>query len=250
MKTTSVWMKMFLLVTAVAFAAMMSAQIQTKKDTTSGAPTHQVHVERAEVVTVSGNDLIVKMEDGSIRHIANVSESARVDVGGQQLGIHDLKPGMKLERTVTTTSTPQVITTVQTVTGKIWHVQAPHSVILTLENGENQKFKVPDGQKFMIDGQQTDVFHLKKGMVVTATKVVEEPLTVVEQQKKLTGSMPPPPPAPPADAPVLVAAAEPMPAPAEAAPEALPKTGSELPLLFSLGTLLLAGAGTMRCFRR
>ena len=38
------------------------------------------------------------MEDGTIRHIANVPESARIMVDGKELGVHDLKPGMKLER--------------------------------------------------------------------------------------------------------------------------------------------------------
>ena len=60
-------------------------------------------VERGEVVYVSGNDLVVKMDDGQIRNFSDVPESARVTVGGQQLSIHDLKPGMKLERTITTT---------------------------------------------------------------------------------------------------------------------------------------------------
>ena len=57
---------------------------------------------------------------------------------GQQLGIHELKPGMKLVRATVTTSTPQVVTTVQTVTGKVWQVTPPPVLILTLENGQNQ----------------------------------------------------------------------------------------------------------------
>jgi LPXTG-motif cell wall-anchored protein len=77
---------------------------------------------------------------------------------------------------------------------------------------------------------------LKKGMKVSATKIVEEPVSVVERQKQLTGSMPPPPPPPPAEAPILVAVAEPTPVPAAAAPE-LPKTGSALPLIGLLGSL-------------
>ena len=44
---------------------------------------------------VDGNDLVVKMEDGTIRHFPNVPESARVTVDGKELGIHDLKPGMR-----------------------------------------------------------------------------------------------------------------------------------------------------------
>jgi hypothetical protein len=105
-----------------------------------------------------------------------------------------------------------------------------------LEDGKNQQFKIPKGQKFMVDGQQVDAWGLKKGMVVNATKVVEEPLTVVSQQRQLTGSAPPPPPPPPPDVPILVAVAEPVPVP-DAPPAELPKTGSLLPLIGLLGSL-------------
>jgi hypothetical protein len=37
-------------------------------------------------------------------------------------------------------------------TGKVWHVTPPISVVLTLENGENQAFKIPEGQKFTASG--------------------------------------------------------------------------------------------------
>lgn len=238
---------------SLTFAMVVSAQVQTSTNTTAGQATKQVTVEHATVVAVSGNDLVVKMEDGSLRHIANVPESARVTVNGQQLGIHDLKPGMTLQRTITTTTTPKVITTTQTVTGKVFYIQPPNTVILTLEDGKNQSFKIPKGQKFNVDGQMVDAFGLKKGMNVSATKVVEEPITVVDQQRKLTGQMPPPPPPPPPDVPILVVVAAPPPppaAPAEAAPAALPKTGSELPLLGLLGALsLLAGLG-LRVIRK
>jgi len=232
----------------------MTAQVQTQTTTTAQTPTVQTTVERAEVVTVSGNDLVVKMEDGTIRHIANVPESARVTVDGQQLGIHDLKPGMKLQRTITTTTTPKTITTVQSVKGKVWHVNPPSSVILTLEDGTNQQFKIPKNQKFNVEGQIVDAWGLKKGMNVVATKVVEEPMVEIEKQRKLTGAMPPTPQAPPADVPILVAeatsaAAPAAPAPA-AAPEKLPKTGSELPLIGLLGFLSLAAGLGLKAFRK
>src|SRR5262245_4555971 len=101
-------------------SAGMMAQVQSQTKTSQNQPTVETKVERGEVVTVSGNDLVVKMDDGQIRHFANVPESARVTVGGQQLSVHDLKPGMKLERTITTTTTPQVVTTVKTVTGTVF----------------------------------------------------------------------------------------------------------------------------------
>jgi len=237
----------------LAFTVRMSAQVQTDTSTTAGAPSHKVTVERAEVLSVEGNDVFVKMEDGSIRHIANVSESARVTVDGKEMGVHELKPGMHLSKTVTTTTTPKVITTTQTVTGKVWHVNPPLNVILTMEDGTNQQFKIPNGQKFMVNGKETDAFGLKKGMVVSATKVEEEPETEVVRQAKLTGHMPPPPPPPAADQPILVAVAVPASAAAapaaEAAPAALPKTVSQLPLFGLFGFLLLIASGAIRLFR-
>jgi RNase P/RNase MRP subunit p29 len=222
----------------LALTVSVSAQVKTETTTTSQAATHEISVERGEVVHVTGNDLVVRMEDGTIRHFASVPESARATVDGRQIGIHDLKPGMKLEKTLTVTTTPQIITTVKTVTGKVWHVSPPHSVVLTLEDGTTQNFKIPEGQKFTIDGQQVDAWGLKKGMQVSATKVVEEPQTVVERQQRVTGSAPPPPPPPPANAPLLVAAATPAPA-TQDMPQELPKTGSTLPLVGLFGALAL-----------
>lgn len=225
----------------LVFAVGVNAQVQTQTTESAGQATHQVQVERGTVIMVDGNDLFVRMEDGSLRHIPNVPESARATVDGREVGIHDLKPGMKLEHTITTTSTPKTITTVQTVTGKVWNVQPPSRVILTLADGTNQSFTIPKGQKFNIDGKMVDAWGLKKGMNVSATKVVESPVTVVERQKKLTGEMPPPPP-PPADTPILVVLVAHPPAPAAEAPAeqaatTLPKTGSPLPLIGLLGLL-------------
>jgi len=248
MKSGTSWMKTGLALAVgticSVFAVPSIAQVETTHSTKAGPASKEVTVERGEVVLVNGNDLVVKMEDGSFRHIANVPESAKITVDGKQLGIHDLKPGMKLQRSIITTTTPQVVTTVQTVTGKVWHVTPPNSVILQLEDNTNQSFKIPKGQKFNVNGQMVDAFGLKKGMVVTATKIVEVPEVLVSQQKHVTGTMPAPPSAPPADVPILIAKADPTPAPAAAeAPAApaktLPKTGSELPLIGLLGLLCL-----------
>jgi hypothetical protein len=184
----------------LAFAVNTRAQVQTTTKTTPGESTQTVKVERGEVVAVEGNELIVKMNDGSIRHFPDVPETARVTVDGKRLGIHDLQPGMKLQRTITTTTTPLTVTTIQTVKGKIWHVTPPSSVILTLENGTNQEFKIPRDQKFEVNGQMLDAFALKKGMLVTATKIVEAPGVITAQQKKVTGTAPKPPEAPTAAA--------------------------------------------------
>lgn len=242
-----VWAVFGLGALSLAFAVSMSAQVKTETTTTHGQAVHEVTVEQGEVVLVKGNDLVIKMQDGTIRHFANVPESDRATVDGQQLGIHDLKPGMKLQRTLTVITTPKTITTVQTVTGKVWHINPPNSVILTLEDGTNQKFNIPKGQKFTVDGQETDAWGLKKGMNVSATKIVEVPETEVEHQRQITGSMPPPPPAPPADQPILIASAAPEATPAAATE--LPKTGSPVPLIGLLGGLALFCSFALRVVR-
>lgn len=241
----------------LAFAVSTVAQVQTQTSTTTLQAIQEVKIESGEVVAVDGNDLFVKMSDGTLRHFPNVPENAKVTVDGKQLGIHELQPGMKLERTTVKTTTPQVVTTIQTVTGKVWHVSPPLSVILTLENGENQSFKIPEGQKFTVNGQEKDAWGLKKGMLVSATKIVETPVTAISQQTQVTGTMP-------AGAPVLIATGAPTAVPSAegttAAPSAggttttasnqLPKTGSNVPLLGIIGLLSLSAALGSRFLRQ
>ena len=246
---TQAWLVLAAGAICLALVLSTSAQVKTETTTTSGNAAKEVSVERGEVVSVTSNDLVIKMENGEIRHFANVPESARATVDGKELGIHELRPGMKLQRTITTTTTPQTVTTVQSVTGKVWHVSPPNTVILTLENGTNQQFKIPKGQKFTINGQETDAWGLKKGMQISATKIVEEPVTVFEQERQVTGTAPPPPPAPAADVPILIAQAA-SPAPAAAAPAELPKTGSFIPLLGMLGLLSLGTSFGLRILRK
>jgi hypothetical protein len=226
----------------LAFSMHTAAQVKSNETVAHGAAIRQVKVERGEIVYVSGNDLVVKMEDGSMRNFSDVPESATITVDHKQLNVHQLKPGMKVEKQTVTTSTPRTITKVETVTGKVWHVTVPNSVILTLEDGTNQAFKIPSGQKFTINGEQTDAFGLKKGMVVSAQRITEVPETVVTQDVKRTGTMPAPPAAPTPDVPILIATGPATPAPveeaqAEPAPKTLPKTASNLPLVGLLGIL-------------
>jgi hypothetical protein len=228
---------------AIAFAT--NAQVKSTTKVAHGPAAQEIKVEKGEVVYVSGNDLVVRMEDGEVRHFPNVPDSATATVDGKQLTVHDLKPGMKLQKTTVTSTTPRMITTIRTVTGKVWHVAPPNSVILTLEDGTNQSFKIPKGQKFTINGQQTDAFGLKKGMNVSATAITETPETVVSQEVHRIGKMPPPPPEPiKADVPVLIvsapAAAPPVETAAEPAPTKLPKTGSYFPLIGLLGAFSIA----------
>ena len=216
----------------LAVSISLTAQVNTATTETRGMPTQQATIERGEVVYVSGNDLVVKMSDGELRHFSNIPETARATVDGKELSIHELKPGMQLTRTTIVSTTPKTITTVQTVTGKVWNVMPPNSVVLTLT----------------VDGQEVDIWGVKKGMVLSATKINEEPVTEAQQQARVSGTAPAPPPPPPAEAPILIAQAEPAPVPV-AEPEVLPKTSSPVPLFGLLGLLLTASSLGLRLFR-
>ena len=242
----------------LVFAVAMLAQDTTRTQTSTGAASKNFKVERGEVVYVSGNDLVVKMENGDIRSVT-VPDSARATVGGKELSVHDLQPGMKLQRTIVTTATPRTVTTVRTISGKVWQVNAPNTVILTLPDNTNKQYRIPKDQKFMIDGQEKTAFELKKGMNVSATVLTAVPETVVAEQRKVTGSAPPPPPTPPIQgallietpAPARVAAAPaPTPAAPEPPPAKLPKTGSALPLVGLLGLLCSGLSVGVRMLRR
>src|SRR6516162_468894 len=188
----------------LAFSLPSAAQVQTSKTESHGPATKEVKIERGEIVYVSGNTVVLKMDDGTLKEFDNVSDSLSFIVDGKPVNIKTAKVGMKLEKQTVTTTTPKVVTTVETVTGKVWHVSPPTSVILTLENGQNQEFKIPQGQKFMVEGKETDAWGLKKGMNVTATRVTEVPEQVLAVQVQRTGSAPPAPAAPQPGQPILV----------------------------------------------
>jgi hypothetical protein len=133
----------------MSFVAVTNAQVKTDSTTIHEPATKTVSVDRGEVVYASGSDLVLKKDDGTVVHFANVSDTATVD--GKQVAIDDLEPGMKLERAITITTTPHTVTTVQTVTGKVWHVNPPRFVILTLEDGTNHKFDLPNDHKVLVE---------------------------------------------------------------------------------------------------
>jgi hypothetical protein len=234
---------------SMSIALTASAQVTTESTTVHGPAAQTISVDHGEVVYASGSDLVLKKDEGTIVHFANVSDSATVD--GKQVAISDLEPGMKLERSITTTTTPRTVTTVQTVSGKVWHVNPPRYVILTLEDGTNHQFELPNDHKVFVDGKLVDAWHLRKGMRITATRVTEAPSTVIARETKFTGTAPPP---------MTIAANEPIffslfvtaparPILAEVTPTALPETGSSLPLIGMLGLLSLGSFVGFRAIR-
>jgi len=63
-------------------------------------------------------------------------------------------------------------------------------MIVTLENGENKQYEVPDGFVFDVDGKKLSAMELRPGMKLVGTKVVEEPVTVITQDVVVKGTAP------------------------------------------------------------
>jgi hypothetical protein len=240
-------------------AALSTAQQmpQTTKEKIRGASTVKTEQLRGTVLHVEGNTLVVRMSNGELRNFA-VPESRRFLIDGRELTVHDLKPGTTLQATVTSTTTSVTERATTIGTGTVFFVSG-QNVIITLPNGENRMYKVNDSYRFNIGGQKASVSELRKGMRISAEKIVEEPITEFASTVAVTGNAPPPlkaqpapvaarpTPAPVADVPASSQTPEPErePAPvvAQAAPEPparLPETASSLPALGLLGLALTA----------
>src|SRR3954453_1517245 len=247
-----------IVLTAVSAKVEAQEMPKTTSEQMRGASSVKTEELSGTVVAVEGNDLLVRMSSGGFRNFI-VPESRKFTIDGQDVSVHDLKPGTRLNATVTTTTTPVTERTTTVGTGKVWYVSG-NTVILTLPNNENRMYKVKEDYKFNVHGQPASVHDLRKGMVISAEKIVEEPRTEVAANTTVTGHAPPPPKAVVAEAPAPArheptpAAAEPAPtptpAPAEVAesklPAKLPKTGSELPLAGILGVLFIGAALVVR----
>lgn len=243
---------------AVAFTLVAScawAQDTTSTSVRHGETSIATEVKNATIVYTEGNNLVLKLDNGQVEHlIVPLDEKFHVD--GKEVTVTSLTPGTKLTQTITTTTTPRYVNTVKTLKGKVWHVNAPSSVILTLPDRTHHMYKVPSHAKFKINGQDKTVFDLRKGMNLEATIITDSPETMVASDKTTRGQAPAL--AMPTFAGVLLiepkspSSAQPPTtiASVETPPAVLPETASTLPLMGMLGALSLASSVGLGFARR
>jgi hypothetical protein len=264
-------LKALTLCTATTVALTAQQMPKTIKEAIKGQAQVTTQVLTGTVEYVEGNNLVVRMPDGEVRHFTPPA-SRRFIVDGRELRTQDLKPGTNLTATVITTTTPVTERTKTIGTGTVWWV-AGNTVILTLPNGENRTYKVKDDYRFVVEGKKATVADLRKGMRISAEKIVEEPVTEIASDVVVTGNAPPPPtpkpvvaqaptPAPtretaartspaPTPAPTPTPAPEPTPVSEPApAPATLPATASNVPLAGFLGLILCIAGFSLRRFSR
>ena len=172
---------------ALAMGAGLQAQTSTTKEA-AGATQVKVEQLTGEVVLTEGNMLLARMPNGVYR-VFHLRPGQPFTIDGQSRTISQLTPGTKLTATAVTTTRPLTVRTTQVIDGTVWYVQGNY-VILTLVNGESREYNVPDTMPFTVSGKPATVKELRKGMKVSATKIVEEPMTEVQEKTTIVGQAP------------------------------------------------------------
>jgi len=174
---------------ALSLAALASAQATQTKETVPGGAASVVTVQvKGELVARGTNWLIAKDPSGYYK-VYSVQAGKKAIVDGVPTALDQLKLGTMLTSTATTTNTPLVDRTTTITQGTVFWA-SPTSVIVSFPNGENKQYAVPEGFKFTVEGKQLEAMELKPGMKLTATRIVQEPHTLITHDVVVTGTAP------------------------------------------------------------
>ncbi len=204
-------------------------------------------VKKFEVIAVDGNDLVVRLPEGT-RQI-NVPPGFVFTVNGKPMSVSDLRPGMSGTATITTTTTVTPVTvtevksgTVALVSGTAVYVRTPEGVRLFTQSELDKR-----GVKIFVDGKPRAVSELHEGNRLTATIVTTKPPSIVtekEVQATLAKTAAAPAasaaPAPAPSAAQAGAPASPAQQPVATTARTLPSTAGSLPTVGLAGLVLLA----------
>lgn len=223
---------------AVASVGIVSAAAASAQQSTTST-----EVKQFEIVSVDGNKVVVTGEQGAQE--ITVPDDFQLTVDGRAVSVSDLKPGMKGEATITTTTTVTPVHVTEVKDGEI--VQKTGNSILVRTDKGIQMFSEGDvtkrGVKIVRDGRPVPFTDLGPGDRLTATIVTEQPPKVMTQ-RQVAAAMSSPAPQQPAAPPPS------EPAPVAATATELPKTASPLPFVGLLGSAALITGVWMTIRRR
>jgi hypothetical protein len=180
---------------SICLSGLMGSTASARQQTIS------TEVKNFEVVSVDGNKVVVKGEQGAQE--ITVPEDFRVTVDGKSVSVRNLKPGMKGSATITTTTTVTPVYVTEVRNAEV--VQASASSIIVRGQNGFQMYTEGDvekrGIRILKNGRPVSFSDLHTRDKLTATIVTEGPPKVVterEVQARLSSPPPPPSPAPPA----------------------------------------------------
>src|SRR5262245_44882361 len=234
---------------------------------TTGVPSHaqtttSTETKTFEVIAVDGNQLVVKLPEGTRQ--LTVPADFRFIVNGQPLSVGQLQPGMTGTATITTRTTMTPVTVTEVRNGTVLQRASGTIVVRIAETNEVKRFSQADvtsrNMTIMRDGKPAKVEDFREGDRLSATIITTRAPQVMTEREvaaTLAARPAPAPAAPPAAAPPRAAASAPVPS-AAATPQAeppqtvarsLPKTASSWPLL-GFASILSLAAGLVLTARR
>ena len=153
-------------------AAVSSAQTQTSTET-----------KKFEVISVYGNQLVVKLPEGT-RELT-VPADFRFTVDGKQLSVQELKPGMAGTATITTKTTQVPVTVTEVKSGTV--TKALGTSIIVATEGDYKMFSQSDidkrGVKIMREGKPAEISDFRENDRITATIITSKPPRIMTEKE-------------------------------------------------------------------
>lgn len=240
---------------SMGFVGQALAQQKIVEHQQTGPAKITVDTRNTTVAHIEGDHLVVRLANGSLEAI-RIPPEERFNIEGQKLTLHELKPGMTLTDEVFTTERPMMVKTVEITEGRVFH-SSPRYLAIHTKEGEVVEYKIPEWATIKINGQERSLHELKRGQTITATITTEEPMTVIDHNKRSHGhplaseSLAPLPTKTEKTEVVPTTQPEPQPTPATAElKEKLPATASNVPLIGLAGIFALAIAAALKALQK
>ncbi len=169
----------FKIAVLLAGLCLVTSAAAQKNETTTTKTTQRSGV----VEAVYGNKVVLKDADGT--HEYTVPEGFHFQMDGKKITVAELKPGMKVEATITEQTTTRDVVVTRNVTGQVMQV-APGGIILKDSSGKLTSYGSQDVQgkdvTIVRNGRAIPVGQLRRGDNLTATIVTTLPPQVVTEK--------------------------------------------------------------------
>ncbi len=143
-----------------------------------------------EVIAVVGNDLVVRLPEGT-RELT-VPDDFRFTVNGQPLSVHELMPGMKGTATITTRTTVIPVTVTEVKDGTVMQRSGSSLIVRTdqgikmFSEGELDK----RGVKLVKDGRPAQLTDFREGDRLSATIITSKPPKIMTEKEVQATTVP------------------------------------------------------------
>ena len=150
------------------------------------AQTTTTETKKFEVIAVEGNELVVKLPEGTKE--LTVPEDFRFNVDGKSLSVHELKPGMTGTATITTRTTMVPVTVTEVKNGTVMKALGGTSIIVRDDDKHVIKmFSQADidkrGVKIMRGGEPAQISDFRAGDKLSATIITSMPPKVLTEKQ-------------------------------------------------------------------